>query len=125
MKKIGWVVLLGVVTLAVLMAMAIAAWLLWDLPKEIGHISIDGRTVHLPEANAVHWVLATLGLLLAAAIVLVVVPTVAVLALILPIVFAALGLAVAALAIGLLLSPLILLVWWLWKRSDKAQTITP
>ena len=123
MKKFAWVVLLGVAAVAVLTAMAIAAWLLWGLPQEIGHISIDGKTLHLPDANAVHWVLATLGILLAAAIVLVVVPTVAVLALILPIVFAALGLAVAALAIGLLLSPLILLVWWLWKRSDKAQTI--
>ena len=123
MKKFAWVVLLGVAAVAVLTAMAIAAWLLWDLPQEIGHISIDGKTLHLPDANAVHWVLATLGILLAAAIVLVVVPTVAVLALILPIVFAALGLAVAALAIGLLLSPLILLVWWLCKRSDKAQTI--
>ena len=125
MKKIAWVILIGVAVPAVLTAMAIAAWLLWDLPQEIGQISINGKTLHLPEANAVHWVLATLGLLLAAAIALVVVPTAALLALILPIVFAAFGLAVAALVIGLLLSPLILLGWWLWKRSGKAGTNSP
>ena len=125
MKKIVWVVLIGVALLAVLTAMAIAAWLLWGLPQEIGQISIDGKTVHLPEANAVHWLLATLGIVLAVGVVLVVVPTVAVLAFVLPVVFTALGLAIAALVIGLLLSPLILPVWWLWKRSAKAETIAP
>jgi len=125
MKKIGWAILIGVALLVTLTAMAIAAWLLWGLPQEIGQITVDGKALHLPEANAVHWLLATLAIMLAAGIVLVVVPTVAVLAFVLPVVFTALGLAIAALVIGLLLSPLILPLWWLWKRGAKAQTIAP
>ena len=33
------------------------------------------------------------------------------------------GLTVAALAAGAVLSPLILLVWWLWKRAARPETI--
>ena len=123
MKKLAWIVLVGTAAVVVLVAMAVAAYLLWGLPQDIGRITINGHPFHWPDAHGGHWALATMGLLLAALIVLIVVPTVLVLAVVVPSAVAALGVAVGAAAVGLLLSPLILLVWWLWKRSTKADTI--
>lgn len=123
MKKISLLILATVAVLAVVMAMGVAAYLLWGLPQEIGTVTVNGKVVDLHGAHAGHWVLATLGILLAALVIVVVVPLVAVIALIAPVTIAAIGLLLAALAVALVLSPLLLLIWWLWKRSTKTTTI--
>ena len=122
MRRLVWFALAAFLTLSVLIAATVAAWLLWGLPQEIGTVSINGQVLEI-DPHAGHWVLATIGILLAGLIVMAVVATVAVLALIVPLVVVPLGVAVAALGVGLVLSPLILLVWWLWKRKAKAETI--
>ena len=119
-SKIG---LAGVMLLALLLAMAISGYLLFELPNKIGAVTVNGETLDLHGAHAGHFLLATMGVLIALAIVLVVVPTTLLLALAVPLGLAAFGLALATLAAGLVLLPLILLVWWLWKRSVKRDTI--
>ena len=123
MKKAAWIVLAGAALLAVVLAMLFAAYLVWELPQEIGRITVNDRVLDLQGAHAGHWLLATLGVLLALTIVLVLVPTLLLLAFIVPFTLAAFGLAAAALVIGLVLSPLLLLLWWLWKRSSKPGTM--
>jgi hypothetical protein len=125
MKKAAWFVLAGVLLLAVLAAMGIAALLVWALPQEIGQVTVNGKVLDLHGAHAGHWLLATLGVLLALTIVLLLVPTLALLALVVPLTLTAFGLTVAALAVGLLLSPLLLLAWWLWKRKPGPPTMAP
>jgi hypothetical protein len=125
MKRGLWIVC-GVLTLAaVLAAMAGAALLLWVLPQELGTVTVDGRVLDLQSAHVGHWLLATMGLLLAMVMVMVVVPTVLLLVLAVPLTLAVFGLGVALLACMLVLSPLGLLVWWLWKGKPRAQTISP
>ena len=119
-SKIG---LAGVMLLALLLAMAISGYLLFELPNKIGVVTVNGETLDLHGAHAGHFLLATMGVLIALAIVLVVVSTTLLLALAVPLGLAAFGLALATLAAGLVLLPLILLVWWLWKRSVKRDTI--
>jgi hypothetical protein len=123
MKRPGWIVLASMMLLAVLAAMGIAGFLLFELPQEIGTVTANGHALDLHGAHAGHFLLATMGVLLALMIVLVIVPTLLLLVLAVPLVLASFGLAVAALAAGLVLSPPILLGWWLWKRSTKAETI--
>ena len=123
MRKAAWLVLASAMLLAVLAAMGVAAFLVWGLPQEIGQVTVNGHVLDLHGAHAGHWLLATLGVLLALTVILVVVPTVALLVMIVPLSLAAIGLTVAALAVGLVLSPLLLLAWWLWKRSAKARTM--
>jgi hypothetical protein len=125
MKKAAWFVLAGVLLLAVLAAMGIAALLVWALPQEIGQVTVNGKVLDLHGAHAGHWLLATLGVLLALTIVLLLVPTLALLALVVPLTLTAFGLTVAVLAVGLLLSPLLLLAWWLWKRKPGPPTMAP
>jgi len=125
MRKLGWIVLAGLLLLAVLTAMGIAAFLVWGLPQEVGQVTVNGKVLDLHGAHAGHWLLATLGVLLALTIVLLVVPTLALLALVVPLTLTAFGLTVAALAFGLVLSPLLLLAWWLWKRKPEPPTMAP
>jgi len=123
MRKLGMFVLCGVALMALLIAMAIAAYLLWGLPQELGRVTVNGEVIDLHGAHAGHWVLATLGILLAAMIVIVVVPSAAVLAVSVPIMITAAGVLLAAAVVALLLSPLLLLALWLWKRQRKPATI--
>jgi hypothetical protein len=124
MKKLAWIGLAGVLLVALLAAMLFAAYLVFELPQELGKVTVNGEVLNLHGAHAGHWLLATLIVLLALLIVTLVVALIALLALIVPIVLVPLGLAVGAVGVGLLLSPLLLLIWWLWKRKGKAETIT-
>ena len=123
MKKAALIVLAGAILLAVLVAMAVAAYLLWGLPQEIGTVTVNGKVIDWSGAHAGHWALATLGILLAVVIVAVVVPLAAVAVFIVPLTMTALGLLLAAVALGLVLSPLWLLLWWLRKRRTQPSTI--
>jgi hypothetical protein len=123
MKKALWIVAAAVALLVVLAAMGIAAFLLWGLPDAIGTVTVNGEVLDLHGAHAGHWLLATLGVLLALLVLLVIVPTLLLLALAVPLTLAGFGLVTAALVVGLVLSPLWLLIWWLWKRNHKPGTI--
>ena len=126
MNKLSWIFLGGVALVAVLFAMTVAAYLVWGLPQELGTVTVNGNVLDLRGAHAGHWALATLGLLLAAAIVMVVVPLVVVGAFVVPLTLTALGLLLSAVAAAIVLSPLLLLLWWfgrLWKRRRKPDTI--
>ncbi len=119
MRKLTLFFSLLIAAMVLLLAMGVAAFLLWGLPQAVGTVTVNGVPVDLHGAHAGHWALATLGVLLAMLILAVVLPLVAVISLAVPLVVAALGLLVGATAVALVLSPLILLVWWLVKRNAK------
>ena len=124
MKKIAWIVLGIVVVLALVAAMLIGAYLVWGLPDELGRVTVNGELINLRGAHAGHWLLASLIVLVALMVAIVVVPAVALLAFIVPVTLAAFGLATGAVLVGLLLSPLIALGWWLWQRRRRAATMS-
>ncbi|MEO5771079.1 MAG: hypothetical protein ABIQ29_03325 [Burkholderiaceae bacterium] len=123
MKKLAWIGVGAFLLVTVAAAMLFAAYLVFALPQEIGKVTVNGEVLNLHGAHAGHWLLASLIILVALIVVMVVVPAVALLALIVPVTLAAFGLATGAAIVGLLLSPLILLGWWLYKRSRKPETI--
>ncbi len=126
--KLSWAALLA----TVIVALAIGAFVVWGLPELVpagSAIVIDGERFELSDmqpAHAGHWVVVSMGILVAAAITVVVVPLVVVLSVGLPLLLGAFGVAVALLALALVMSPVILLLWWLWGQSKtpKATTIT-
>ena len=123
MRKLTFLFALAIAAMVLLLAMGIAAFLLWGLPQAVGSVTINGLPIDLHGAHAGHWALATLGVLVVMLVLAVVLPLVAVIGLTVPLVTAALGLLVGAAAIALVLSPLWLLVWWLVKRSARPPTI--
>ena len=123
MRKLTFLFALAIAAMVLLLAMGIAAFLLWGLPQAVGSVTINGLPLDLHGAHAGHWALATLGVLVVMLVLAVVLPLVAVIGLTVPLVTAALGLLVGAAAIALVLSPLWLLVWWLVKRSARPPTI--
>ena len=123
MRKLTFLFALAIAAMVLLLAMGIAAFLLWGLPQVVGTVTINGLPIDLHGAHAGHWALATLGVLVVMLVLAVVLPLVAAIGLTVPLVTAALGLLVGAAAIALVLSPLWLLVWWLVKRSARPPTI--
>ena len=117
--RLAWFVLLSVVVVA----LGLGAFIVWGLPEVLPQGSVilfDGERIELNQlrpATMGHWLLASMGLLVAAAVVVVVVPLVIILSVVLPLVAGAFGLAVGLLALAVAMSPVILLVWWLWRRS--------
>ena len=123
MKKFAWIALGLVVTLALLAAMLLGAYLVWGLPDEIGRVTVNGEVINLHGAHAGHWLLASLIVLVALMVAIVVVPAFALLALVVPVTLVAFGLVTGAALVGLLLSPLIAFGWWLWKRRRRPTTM--
>jgi hypothetical protein len=124
--KLAWAALIA--TLAV--ALLTGAFLVWGLPELIPagtQIVIDGERFDLDNmqpAHPVHWLMASMGVLVAAAVIVVVVPLVVTLAVGVPLLMGALGVAVALLALALVMSPLMLLLMWLWKDPKKQKPTT-
>ena len=120
----GWKLALALVALVVLaVALAIGAALVWVLPEHVGSLSIDGRSIDLHQAHAGHWLLASVGVFIALMICLVVVPLVAVLVTLVPLLGAGIAVILVLAVLALVFSPIPLLGWWLWKRSDNKATI--
>jgi hypothetical protein len=114
-----WVRALTVVSvLLILVALAIGAVLVWVLPEHIGRVTFDGRTVDLTHAHGGHWLLASLLVLVAMLLAMVI----ALVATAVPLIGSVLALAVVLLLLGLVLSPVLVLGWWLWKRSSADRT---
>jgi hypothetical protein len=113
----------------VIVAAALGAFLVWGLPELVpagSAVVIDGERFELSDlqpAHPGHWVMATMGILVAAAVIVIVVPLVIVLSVGLPLLLGGFGVALALLAVTLVMSPLILLLWWLW-RDPKSKTKT-
>ena len=110
LKLCAWLLLAG----AVLSALLLAAALQWGERVDGTSVVINGEQLSA-SLHAGHWLLALGGLLLALMVVLLVLPF----ALIVPLLCAALGITVALFAVlgvaALLLSPLLLLVWLVWR----------
>jgi len=123
MRKIAWIVLGLVMLLVCLAAMLFGAYLVFGLPDDIGRVTVNGEVINLHGAHAGHWLLTSLIVFVCLLVLMVLVPALLLLAFIVPVTLAAFGMLVGALLTGLVLSPLILLGWWLWKRRRKAGTI--
>jgi hypothetical protein len=108
-----WLMLAG----AVLSALLIAAVMQWAAPFDGATLNIDGEQFTFTQLQGGEWLLALGAVLLALIVVLLVVPF----AVIVPLLCAALGIAVALFAVlgvaALLLSPLLLLVWIVWRLA--------
>ena len=108
-----WLLLAG----AVMSALLIAAVVQWAPPLDGATLDIDGEQFTLTQLQGGEWLLALGGVLLAMVVVLLVVPV----AVIVPLLCAALGIAVALFAVlgvaALLLSPLLLGVWIVWRLT--------
>ena len=108
-----WLLLAG----AVLSAVLIAAVLQWGPPLDGATLNINGEQLTLTQLQGGEWLLALGGVVLAMVVVLLVVPF----AVIVPLLCAALGIAVALLVVlgvvALLLSPLLLVVWIVWRLA--------
>ena len=123
MKKLTLIIALAIAALVLLLAMGVAAFLLWGLPQAVGTVTVNGTPVDLHGAHAGHWALATLGVLLVMLVLAVVLPLVVVVSLAAPLVVAALGLLAGVMVVAVALSPLWLLVWWLVKRNASPPTL--
>ena len=108
-----WLLLAG----AVMSALLIAAVVQWAPPLDGATLNIDGEQFTLTQLQGGEWLLALGGVLLAMVVVLLVVPV----AVIVPLLCAALGIAVALFVVvgvaALLLSPLLLGVWIVWRLA--------
>ena len=112
--KLGaWLLLAGAVLSALLITAALQSA---DLVNGASLV-INGEPLSLADLRGGHWLLAFGGILLALVVVLLVVPF----AVIVPLLCASLGIAVAMFAVlgvaALLLSPLLLLVWVIWRLA--------
>lgn len=93
-------------------------------------VSINGAELPLDQLNAGHWALGTIGLLIAGAVVLVVVPLALLLGLAMPLLMLAMGLSLGVMALlgvgALVLSPLLLIILalvWLARRNRPKPPI--
>ncbi|MDZ4360084.1 MAG: hypothetical protein U1B84_27335, partial [Variovorax sp.] len=113
-----WLLLAG----AVLSALLVAGVLHWAAPLDGATLHINGEQFTFTQLQGGEWLLAIGAVLLALVVVLLIVPF----ALIVPLLCAALGIAVALCVLlgvaALLLSPLLLLAWIVWRlaRSPSA-----
>jgi hypothetical protein len=124
MKKLAWIALGSVLLLALVAALLFGAYLVFGLPDDIGRVTVNGELINLHGAHAGHWLLASLIVFVCLLVLMLLVPALLLLAFVVPLTLAAFGMLVGALLTGLVLSPLILLGWWLWKRRGKPETIT-
>jgi hypothetical protein len=117
-KACLWLLLAG----AVVSALLVAALMQWAAPLDGATLSINGEQFTFTRLQGGEWLLAVGAVLLAMLVLLLVVPF----AVIVPLLCAAFGIAVAVCVVvgvaALLLSPLLLLVWLVWRlaRSPSA-----
>lgn len=109
----------GLGAFALLVAIGLGLALFVGLPEVASAIEIDGRRLDLLQMRADHWALMGLGVVVAA----VVITTMVVLAVLIGLGAAFFGLLVGTAGIALVLSPIALLVWWLWKEPKDKPTM--
>jgi hypothetical protein len=109
----------GLGAFALLVAIGLGLALFVGLPEVASAIEIDGRRLDLLQMRADHWALMGLGVVVAA----VVITTMVVLAVLIGLGAAFFGLLVGTAGIALVLSPIALIVWWLWKEPKDKPTM--
>lgn len=110
---------IGLAVFTLLIALGLGLALFIGLPEVATAIEIDGHRVDLAQFQANHWALMSLAVLVAA----VVVTTLVVVAVVLGLGGAFFGLLVGTAGIALVLAPIALVVWWLWKESKDKPTM--
>ncbi|MDH4288311.1 MAG: hypothetical protein OEV65_06190 [Aquincola sp.] len=123
MKAVWHWTLTGWALFALLVAIVLGLVFFVGLPGMIAAIEIDGHRIDLLQLRADHWALMALGVAIASLVIAVVVPLFAVLAVTVPLAGMALATLAAVAALGLVLAPVGLLVWWLW-RTPRSKTGT-
>lgn len=120
LKATGWLLLAGAVASALLLAAALQ----WGELVDGASFTVNGEQLTLSGMHGGYWLLAIGAILLAMIVVLLVVPF----AVIVPLLCAAFGVAVALCVVlglaALLLSPLLLLAWIVW-RLTRSPSATP
>ena len=106
--------------LAVAAATLGAMWV-YVAPEHLPLIVVNGREWTLGAGDGAHWVSASVAALVALVVLMVVVPMGLLLAIALPLLLVVVGLGIGALAValivGLSLSPLLLIVWLVWRAT--------
>jgi hypothetical protein len=110
---------------AVLVALAIAAVLVWGIPYEHITVVIDGKRIELPPLGPSHWLVASVVVLLVLAVLAVVVPLAIAFGLAAPLGLLALALIAFAVLAAVALSPVLLLGWLMWRIGRRPGTGTP
>jgi len=121
----------AVICLALLgLAVWAGVWLTEHVPEHVTLV-VDGEGTEIEGLHGMHWLMAGLGVLIAALVVLVVVPLALLFGLGVPLLVVAGVLVVALVCAGLLvalaLSPLLLVglgIWWLVRDRKPASTAT-
>jgi hypothetical protein len=114
----GWTVV-GTGVFALLVAIGLGLALFVGLPELASNIEIDGERLDLARLRTDHWALMGLGVVVAAAVI----TSMVVLALILGVGAAFFGVLASGAAIALVIAPIGLLVWWLWKQRPGEPTM--
>ncbi|HEY9068146.1 MAG TPA: hypothetical protein VIO33_24395 [Burkholderiaceae bacterium] len=98
-------------------ALLVGAAMVFGTPFDHTVITVDDARFTLGELSAGHWLLALAGVAIACIVVMLVVP----LAVLLPLAIAAVAvtaaLALAAAVLGVVFSPLILVLWLIWRAA--------
>jgi hypothetical protein len=119
-----WIVFWATLLVSLVLG-AFVAWLLTDVLPPGTVITVDDERFVLPAFTHVgQWLAAVVGVLIAALVIVFVVPVLAVLALVVPAAVGGLGIALMLLTAVLVLWPFVLLARWLWKSRRKTTTIS-
>ncbi|HKX42518.1 MAG TPA: hypothetical protein VJO99_15275 [Burkholderiaceae bacterium] len=122
----NWVLRSLLVSLAV-SALLIGTAMIGGTPFDHAVLTIDDAQFTLNDLSAGHWLLALAGVAIACVVVMLVVP----LAVLLPLAVAAIAVTAALVlttaVLGVVFSPVILIVWLIWRaaRHDSPRTAPP
>jgi hypothetical protein len=122
-RTLLWIVFWATLLVSLVVG-AFVAWMLTEVLPPGTVITVDNERFVLPAfTHAGQWLAAVVGVLIASLAIVVVVPVVAVLALVVPAAVGGLGIALVLLVTALVLWPFVLLARWVWKRRGKPTTI--
>ena len=124
MKRAARILLLLMFAGTVLVALTIAAALVWGLPLDHVSIVIDGERIEVPPLGPGHWLVASVVMLLVLAVLAVIVPLAIAFGLVAPLALLALALIAAAVLAAAALSPLLLFGWLVWRIARRPGTGT-
>jgi hypothetical protein len=119
MRRAGRTLLVLMSVGAVLVALTIAAALVWGIPLDHVSIVIDGERIEVPPLGPGHWLVASIVMLLVLAVLAVIVPVAIALGLVAPLALLALALIAAVVLAAAALSPLLLFGWLVWRIARR------
>jgi len=125
MKRAARNLLLLMFAGAVLVALAIAAALVWGIPYDHITVVIDGERIELPPLGPGHFLVASVVVLFVLAVLAVVLPLAIAVGLAAPLGLLALALIAFAVLAAVALSPVLLLGWLMWRIGRRPGTGTP